>query len=64
MIQLQHIHFGYNQTELFFDVHIDIPMGRIYGLLGKNGVGKNNTTENPDRPAVCAIREMFCFGSG
>ena len=40
MIQLKHIHFGYDQTELFSDVHIDIPMGRIYGLLGKNGVGK------------------------
>jgi ABC-2 type transport system ATP-binding protein len=40
VIQLNHIHFGYNQTELFADVHVNIPMGRIYGLLGKNGVGK------------------------
>jgi len=40
VIQLSHINFGYNQTELFSDLHDDIPMGRIYGLLGKNGVGK------------------------
>ncbi len=40
MIRLKQIHFGYGQSELFSGVHVDIPMGRIYGLLGKNGVGK------------------------
>jgi len=40
VIQLNHIYFGYKQTALFSDLHDDIPMGRIYGLLGKNGVGK------------------------
>ncbi len=40
MIEMNNLHFGYGQRELFSDLSLAIPAGRIYGLLGKNGVGK------------------------
>ncbi|MEM1120600.1 MAG: ABC transporter ATP-binding protein [Bacteroidota bacterium] len=43
MIQLQNVHFHYQKkTPLFRAMDLTIPAGNIYGLLGKNGVGKTS----------------------
>ncbi len=43
MIQLQNVHFQYKKkTPLFQALNLEIPAGNIYGLLGKNGVGKTS----------------------
>ncbi len=44
MINLQNVTFGYNGTAghmVFTDLSLSIEAGHIYGLLGKNGVGKS-----------------------
>ncbi len=41
MIQLHHLHFGYNRKKaLFSDLSLELEPGNIYGLLGQNGAGK------------------------
>ena len=40
MIQLKQLHFGYDRQPLFANMNLSLPDGGIYGLLGKNGVGK------------------------
>lgn len=41
MIQLEHIRFGYGyKKDLFRDLSLSLPAGRIVGLLGENGEGK------------------------
>ena len=42
MIQIDHLSFGYGRKqELFDQLSITLPLGNIYGLLGKNGAGKS-----------------------
>lgn len=41
MIQIENLSFGYKKNRLLFDnLSLQIPMGNIYGLLGRNGAGK------------------------
>jgi ABC-2 type transport system ATP-binding protein len=41
MIEIKDLTFGYKRTNILFDhLSINMPMGSIYGLLGKNGAGK------------------------
>lgn len=40
MIALKNVHFGYKHHPLFQDLSLNLSSGHIYGLLGKNGVGK------------------------
>ncbi|RPD39189.1 ATP-binding cassette domain-containing protein [Chitinophaga barathri] len=47
MISLQHLHFAYNKAvPILQDVNLELSPGRIYGLLGKNGVGKSSLMYN------------------
>jgi ABC-2 type transport system ATP-binding protein len=41
MIEIKNLTFGYKRNNILFDnLNLNIPMGNIYGLLGKNGAGK------------------------
>lgn len=41
MIEIKNLTFGYRRNNNLFDhLFLDLPMGNIYGLLGKNGAGK------------------------
>jgi ABC-2 type transport system ATP-binding protein len=41
MIQMNNLSFGYRKRKYLFDnLSLQIPMGNIYGLLGRNGAGK------------------------
>lgn len=42
MIQTNHLDYGYHKGKLILkDINLQLPEGHIYGLLGKNGVGKS-----------------------
>ena len=40
ILELKHISKKYKNREVLSDVSLDIYQGEIYGLLGKNGIGK------------------------
>lgn len=41
MIEIKNLTFGYKRRSVLFDqLNLQLPMGNIYGLLGKNGAGK------------------------
>lgn len=43
MVQIENVSFGYpSKPQLFEDLSVSLPMGNIYGLLGKNGAGKSS----------------------
>lgn len=43
MIQINNLSFSYGQSKPLFDqMHLSLPAGNIYGLLGKNGAGKSS----------------------
>ncbi|MPR31806.1 ABC transporter ATP-binding protein [Salmonirosea aquatica] len=47
MITLSNVCFGYpKKSPLFKDLSAELPPGRIYGLLGKNGEGKSSLLRN------------------
>ena len=42
MIQVKNLSYGYNKRRLVLEgINLTLPVGHIYGLLGKNGVGKS-----------------------
>jgi ABC-2 type transport system ATP-binding protein len=41
MIDIERLTFKYKKKEVFSDFSMEIPHGKIYGLLGKNGAGKS-----------------------
>ena len=38
---MQDVHFALGETSILEDINIDLPPGRIYGILGPNGSGKS-----------------------
>ena len=40
MISLSHIHKSYDTHKVLNDINLNINKGEIYGLIGKNGAGK------------------------
>ena len=47
MIRIRDLHFGYAPgTEILHGVDLELPSGRIYGLLGRNGAGKTSLIKN------------------
>ena len=40
MIEIKNLHFSYGSTPVLENISMNLQKGRIYGLLGENGVGK------------------------
>ena len=41
MIEVESMSFSYSKKTLFENLHLSMPAGRVYGLLGLNGAGKS-----------------------
>ncbi len=42
MVRIEHLSFGYSPANPIFNhLNLELPSGKIYGLLGKNGAGKS-----------------------
>lgn len=42
MIKIQHLNYGYYSFQpVLKDIRLELPKGHVYGILGKNGVGKS-----------------------
>jgi ABC-2 type transport system ATP-binding protein len=47
MIDVQNLSFGYKKRKpLYKNLNLSLPVGSIYGLLGKNGAGKSTLLKN------------------
>ncbi len=47
MIEVKNFSFGYKKRKLLYrNLNLSLPMGSIYGLLGKNGAGKSTLLKN------------------
>ena len=40
VVKIDHLKFNYKKHIVFEDLSLELEAGRIYGLLGENGVGK------------------------
>lgn len=40
MLHVSDLQAGYDQTMILRNIHLEVPKGKIVGLLGRNGVGK------------------------
>src|SRR5690554_4672593 len=40
MIEIRNLNKSYGKTKVLTDIHLDLEENKIYGLLGRNGVGK------------------------
>lgn len=41
MIRVQNLDFHYDDTQVLFDISVELPQGSITGLIGPNGAGKS-----------------------
>jgi len=47
MIEVKSLSFGYRKRKLLYkNLNLTLPVGSIYGLLGKNGAGKSTLLKN------------------
>lgn len=47
MIEVNNLSFGYKKRKLLYkNLNLSLPVGSIYGLLGKNGAGKSTLLKN------------------
>lgn len=44
-IKIEHLHCGYGDKKVLQDVHIDIPAGKISGIVGGSGAGKTTLAD-------------------
>ncbi len=63
MIEIKNLTFSYQRKNILFDhLSIDIPMGNIYGLLGKNGAGKTTLLKQITGLLNPTLGECLLFG--
>ena len=41
MLEIKHLHSGYNKIEILHDINITVPDGKIVVVIGRNGAGKS-----------------------
>lgn len=46
MVSIQNLHFSYKKKKVFDGLNLEFKPGHIYGLLGKNGMGKSTLLRN------------------
>ena len=53
MIQINNLAFSYPKAQVLNNINMTLEKGRIYGLLGENGVGKTTLlTQRPQKTSV------------
>lgn len=63
MIELKNIDFGYiPQRKIFTDLSLKLEPGHIYGLLGKNGMGKTTLLKIMSGLRFCGSGSVCLFG--
>ena len=63
MIEINNLTFGYQRKHILFNqLSIQIPMGHIYGLLGKNGAGKTTLLKQITGLLYPTTGECLIFG--
>ena len=40
MLKIENLNFSYSKHEVLKEINLNLECGKIYGLLGQNGVGK------------------------
>ena len=61
-ISMQHVKKKLGKKEVLHDVTIQIPKGRIYGLLGPSGCGKSTTVKIMTGILSPDAGEIYCLG--
>ena len=54
MITINNLSFKYGKKEILCDISMTLEAGKIYGLLGENGVGKTTLLK-----LVCGLQKPF-----
>ncbi|MGI6048053.1 MAG: ATP-binding cassette domain-containing protein [Petrimonas sp.] len=54
MITIQNLSFKYGKKEILSDISMTLEAGKIYGLLGENGVGKTTLLK-----IICGLQKPF-----
>lgn len=54
MITIQNLSFKYGKKEILSDISMTLEAGKIYGLLGENGVGKTTLLK-----LICGLQKPF-----
>lgn len=55
MIEIKNLDFTYGKTKVFSNISLAFQPGRIYGLLGENGVGKTTLLK-----VICGLQRPQC----
>lgn len=45
ILQVEHLHKSYGEKEVIKDLSFEVKKGELFGLLGKNGIGKSTTID-------------------
>ncbi|MBQ1652233.1 MAG: ATP-binding cassette domain-containing protein, partial [Bacteroidales bacterium] len=63
MIEIKNMNFGYvPQRRIFANLNLSLEAGHIYGLLGKNGVGKTTLLKIISGLRFCKSGTVSVFG--
>lgn len=66
-IVIDNLHFSYGRKKVLTGVNLDVPVGSIFGFLGRNGAGKTTLIKTllglqKPRSGTEAILGLDCFG--
>jgi ABC-2 type transport system ATP-binding protein len=63
MIELRDVSVRYGSTVAVEGIDLDLPTGKIYGLLGRNGSGKTSSVPSPRSAARRPARSGWTAGT-